>query len=163
MKTLLSVALLALFFIPGALAVDPVEIKHPGKIEIRDLEAGKPYLTNRKYMIKRLPRELSGMKFTAGPGGGDNDFQAKIPKGSVVYVALDSEKKTAAASALRDYSGSLEKDGWRYFGTISVSDERMENLRLLVKTFTGDATVDFKGIGFVGTIIIAPAIELKGR
>ena len=163
MNTLLPIALMTLFCAPFALGAEPVEIQSPGKVEIRNLEAGRPYLTNRKYLLKRIPPELSGMKFTAVPGGVHNDFQAKVAKGSVVYLALDDGKESPAADALREYSGSLERNGWKYFGRLPVSAPRMENLRVLVKTFGKDEVVELKGIGFVGLMIIAPAIELKTR
>jgi hypothetical protein len=103
------------------------------------------------------------MKFTAVPGGAYKDLQAKIPAGSTVYLALDSEKKTADADAIRKYSTELEKSGWKYFGKIGVTDKRMESLRILVKTFDAGATIEFKGVGFVGSLLIAPRLELKGR
>jgi hypothetical protein len=141
-----------------------VEITSPGKVEIRNLEVGRPFLTNRSYLITRIPQELSGMKFTAVPGNAHQDFQAKIAKGSTVYLALDSEKNNApAAGAMNGYSRALAKDGWKHFGTIPVSDKRMENMRILVKTFSEDSTVDFKGLGFIGSVLIAPALEIKGR
>jgi hypothetical protein len=160
MKTLFLIALTTLFCAPMALAVEPVEIRYTGKIEIRSFEAGKPYLTNRKYLLKKVPPELSGMKFTALAGNAYTDFEARVAKGSVVYLALDDGKKSPATNALHEYSNSLDRDGWKYFGRILVSDERMETLRVLVKTFKQDETVAFKGVGFVGSIVIAPALEI---
>jgi hypothetical protein len=164
MKSLIHLIVLGVLSLADITQADEsVEIRYTGQIEIRDLEAGKPYLTNRKYLLKKIPQGLEAMKFTAIPGGSYKDLQAKVPEGATVYIALDSEKKTPDSDAIRKYSADLEKNGWKYFGKIEVTDKRMENLRILVKTFDVAGTIQFKGVGFVGTIMIAPDMELKGR
>jgi hypothetical protein len=140
-----------------------IQVEYSDQIEIRKLAEGKSYLTNRKYLIKSIPKELNGMEFTAMPGGVHKPIKVIIKKGTVVYIALDSEKKSEVANAIRDYSSDLEKKGWKYFGKIRVTDKRMKNLRILTKTFASDTTVELKGIGFVGSIIIASDLKIKAK
>ena len=159
MKTLLSILLLSLIY-PGLNSEEPVVVDYKGSIEIRPLEAGKYYLTNRKYMVKRLPRGLDGYYLTALAGNEKKDYIAKVPAGSTVYIGLDSEKNTPDSDAIRKYSSELEKKGWKYFGKIYVSDNRMKSIRVLSKTFRDEEIIDLRGVGFVGSLLIAKKLSM---
>ncbi|MEP4077922.1 hypothetical protein [Haloferula sp.] len=154
-----SFALLA----SAASAEESVKVRYAAAIEIRDLEEGKEYLTNRNYVLKKVPKELASMRFTVLPGNEHKDLQATIPKGVTVYLGLDSENKAPDAAAIRRYSAAMEKDGWSYSCKIPVTDKRMKFIRVLKKEFTETTTIDLKGVGFIGSVLISPRIEIKGR
>jgi len=161
MKHLIILLALCLSVVCSA-AGGPVIVSYPAKIEVRKLQSGVPYLSNRQYLLKKIPRELqTGFQFTVLPGGKNKDVIATVPNSTEVYVAFDSGRKTAARKGLKNFQKHLENQGWKNAGRITVSDDRMKYLQLYKKIFDKDEKVEFDGIGFPGMIVISQEIKIK--
>jgi hypothetical protein len=135
MKTLLCALSLILLLGRSSYSAEeqPVRVSYEGKIEVKELEPNLPYLSNRKYVLESVPKDLRSLQITVLAGNAKKPITASIPADTPVYVCVDSGRNAAREPALEEFLEKLRKDEWTYVGKIPVSDHRMEYLRVYRK------------------------------
>jgi hypothetical protein len=160
MKIIVSrIAFLLLAFVAVANAgTDPVMVSYNGKIEVKTLQPNMPYVLDRKYSMKAIPKELLLKDVTLVSGGGGKPIKVVVPATTDLYIGIDSGLGNGGGAAVKEYVKKLEAEGWKRFDRITTSDERMKYLAIYKKNFTEKAELNFLGVGFPGTVVIADKI-----
>lgn len=125
--------------------------------EVRVLNEGCCYFTNRTYPVTVLPKSLSGKKFVSHEGISKEGHHLTImaPQGGTVTILARNNKYNAAILA-----------GWAPDPTTSVTYTTKDPSKpgivvAWTKTFKKGETVTLEGNDFAGYTVVAPEIELK--
>ena len=125
--------------------------------EVRTLNDGALYFTNRPYVIDGVAKKLSGMQFVAHEGLSQEEHSVTITATEACEVYLLARDNSRTAESLvgwtrAPYQPILYK---------TKDPAKPGIMEVWKRSFTKGETMTVRGVDFAGFTVVAPSIELK--